>query len=145
MKVEELNKKLLEKARSKGLGAEIDLAYDIAEMVIDARLKKGITQNKLARLVGTAQPGIARLESGNSLPSLPSLLKIAKALNTKLIAPKFEMLLDQNDIVYAYGETTINELNAFNLGLSLSNFSFDSIKSDTKKVTDSYLITRKEV
>lgn len=141
MKVVELNKKLLEKTRSKGVGAEIDLAYDIAEMVIDARLKKDMSQKKLAKLIGTKQPAIARIESGSQLPSNLSLQKIANALGTKLIPPKFEMMTDQNEINYIYGETTVNELNAFNLGLELASFDFSNTKNKTE-ITNNFSSTR---
>ena len=48
------------------------------------RILRGITQAQLAEMVGTRQPSIARLENGDSLPSLSFLQKIAAALNAKL-------------------------------------------------------------
>lgn len=69
-----------------------DLAFEIGQMVIDARIAKGLTQSKLAQLVNTKQPSIARLENGERLPSLSFLDKIATALDTQLLAPKFAFL-----------------------------------------------------
>lgn len=69
-----------------------DLAAEISEMIIEARIKKGMSQEKLAKSIGTKQSSIARLENGNSLPSLRFLEKIAKALDTKIVPPKFAFL-----------------------------------------------------
>ena len=66
-----------------------DLAFDIAKIVIKARASRGISQKELAELVGTKQPSIARLESGNTVPSFSFLNRIAQALGTSLQAPKF--------------------------------------------------------
>ena len=68
-----------------------DLNFEISQMIIDARLMRGLTQKQLADLVGTKQPSIARIESGMMLPTLPFLEKIAKALKTNLVAPKFSL------------------------------------------------------
>lgn len=66
-----------------------DLAYDISKSIIDARIKKGLSQAELAENVGTKQSSIARAESGNALPSLSFLVRIANALGYSLEAPKF--------------------------------------------------------
>lgn len=58
--------------------------FAIIQAVIDARMKKGITQEKLAKKMGTTQSAIARLESGNANPSVSFLQKLAQALNSKL-------------------------------------------------------------
>lgn len=58
--------------------------FAIIQAVIDARMKKGITQEKLAKKMGTTQSAIARLESGNANPSVSFLQKLALALNSKL-------------------------------------------------------------
>lgn len=58
--------------------------YSLISQIIEARLEKGITQNELAKKVGTKQSAIARLEGGNSNPSLSFLEKIALALGYQL-------------------------------------------------------------
>lgn len=68
-----------------------DIAFEIAKAVIRARALRGVNQKELADLVGTKQPSIARLESGNFVPSLSFLSRIAEALGTKLLPPEFEM------------------------------------------------------
>lgn len=66
-----------------------DLAFEVGQMITTARLIRGITQTTLAKLAGTKQPSIARIEDGRSLPSLRFLEKIAQALGTYLLAPTF--------------------------------------------------------
>lgn len=63
------------------LGAE----FMLAQIIIEKRLARGLTQAALASKIGTKQSSIARLESGNYNPSLIFLEKIAKALDTKLV------------------------------------------------------------
>lgn len=50
-----------------------------------ARLKKNISQTKLAAITGMQQSDISRIESGKANPSLNTLLKIAKALDVNLL------------------------------------------------------------
>ena len=55
--------------------------FTIAKEIIRLRLKANMTQKELAECVGTSQPAIARLESGNYKNlSLSFLRRIAKAL-----------------------------------------------------------------
>lgn len=58
--------------------------FAIIQAVIDARINKGITQEKLAKKMGTTQSAIARLESGNANPSVAFLQKLASALSSRL-------------------------------------------------------------
>ena len=73
-----------------------DLAFEISEMIINTRIKKGMTQKELAKKIGTKQSSIARLESGNFLPSIKFLQKIAKAFDTILLPPKLDFLENKN-------------------------------------------------
>jgi ribosome-binding protein aMBF1 (putative translation factor) len=58
---------------------------DIAQMIYDARIQAGLTQEELAKKVGTKQPVIARLEDADYQGhSLNMLQRIAKALNRTL-------------------------------------------------------------
>jgi transcriptional regulator with XRE-family HTH domain len=74
-----------------------DINYRISRMVSEARIIKNISQKDLARKIGTKQPAIARLESGKTTPSLSLLIKIASALETYLIPPKFAFMKDIED------------------------------------------------
>jgi DNA-binding XRE family transcriptional regulator len=65
---------------------ELEAGYQIARL----RILRGLTQAELAERVGTRQPSIARLESGQSSPSLSFLTRIVEALDGNLeihIAP----------------------------------------------------------
>lgn len=80
---------------SRNLKDKQDINYvnaRISEMVKLARIDKGITQSQLAKMIGTKQPSIARLESGKTPPSISFLNDIAKALDTYLIEPRFESI-----------------------------------------------------
>lgn len=59
--------------------------FAIAQIIIEKRLEKGISQAELAKKAGTKQSAISRLESGNYNPSLNFLEKVAKALNLNLV------------------------------------------------------------
>lgn len=57
---------------------------ELARMVRETREAKGLSQEKLAQLVGTKQPSIARLESGKVIPRLDLLERIARAVGMRL-------------------------------------------------------------
>lgn len=58
--------------------------YAVISAMIEARIKKGITQKKLAEKMGTKQSVISRLESGRANPSVEFLKKLAQALGSNL-------------------------------------------------------------
>ncbi len=88
----EAKKRLLQDKGRREAYEKVDLEYEIGKMITDARILTRMTQQKLAKLAGTKQPSIARLERGDTLPSLSFLRKIAEALGTQLLPPRFEML-----------------------------------------------------
>ena len=109
MAINELIKELLEDPNFKKEYYKADLAFDIAQMIIDLRIKFGLTQAELARMAGTHQSSIARLERGNCLPSLSFLEKIAESLNTRLVPPKFSIL--ENNKIDTYVSDTLTNKN----------------------------------
>lgn len=58
--------------------------YKVISEIIGARMKKKMSQEDLAKKVGTKQSAIARLESGNTNPTIDFLEKIAQATEGKL-------------------------------------------------------------
>lgn len=58
--------------------------YEAIKQIITARKEQNITQEELAKRVGTQKINISRLESGNYNPSLDFLTKIAASLGKSL-------------------------------------------------------------
>ena len=70
---------------------DIAAAYDdleeefvLAAALIDARAAAHMTQEDVAKAMGTTQAVIARLESGRSMPSTRTLQRFADATGSKL-------------------------------------------------------------
>jgi ribosome-binding protein aMBF1 (putative translation factor) len=57
--------------------------FEISTELVKARLRAGLSQAELAQRMGTGQSTIARLESGQTLPSTKTLLRFAKATGSK--------------------------------------------------------------
>lgn len=110
MNFDELNKKLLEKPGVKKAMNENRLAYEIAELIIDARIKKGMTQVELAKKTGTKQPSIARIERGETSINISFLERISKALGMRLVAPRFEEI-EKVDYKYTKEEKPVVNIN----------------------------------
>jgi ribosome-binding protein aMBF1 (putative translation factor) len=58
---------------------------EIAWLLIKYRMDKGLTQEQLAELVGTSNSQISRIESGRHRTNLDTLLRIASALDVKMV------------------------------------------------------------
>ena len=58
--------------------------YMLINAIIDARIKKNISQKMLAKRLGTGQSAVSRLESGTYNPTFKFAQKLAKALETDL-------------------------------------------------------------
>lgn len=58
--------------------------FALAAALIDARVKASMTQEQLAKAMGTTQAAVARMESGRVPPSTRTLQRFAKATGTKL-------------------------------------------------------------
>jgi predicted transcriptional regulator len=56
---------------------------EIAAELLRARLRAGLSQAELAERMGTSQSAIARLESGQTLPSTKTLLRYAEATGSR--------------------------------------------------------------
>jgi transcriptional regulator with XRE-family HTH domain len=59
--------------------------FALAAAVIEARSRAGLTQQQLARKMGTTQPVVARLESGRGRPSMRTLDRFAQATGSRLL------------------------------------------------------------
>ncbi|MEK9176499.1 MAG: helix-turn-helix transcriptional regulator [Patescibacteria group bacterium] len=80
----ELKKELLKDPEVKKEYDRLAPRYAVVSSLIRARLEKGLTQKELAKKIGTKQSAIARLETGNTNPSLDFLEKVVNAMGYKL-------------------------------------------------------------
>ena len=55
------------------------------ELILVCRELTGWSQRRLAAHVGTSQPALARLETGNAMPTVRTLLRIAEAAGFELV------------------------------------------------------------
>ena len=53
-------------------------------LILVARELTGLSQRRLAEALGTSQPALARLETGNRMPSARTLLRVAEAAGFEL-------------------------------------------------------------
>lgn len=58
--------------------------YEVISQIIEARKENNMTQEELAKKIGTQKSNISRLESGNYNPSLDFLIKVAQGLGKEL-------------------------------------------------------------
>ena len=84
VKIERIKEKLLEEEEFRNEYERLKPRYDIISQFIEARAEKNITQEELAKMVGTQKSNISRLESGTYNPSLDFLIKVAKCLGKEI-------------------------------------------------------------
>ena len=63
---------------------KINLEVSLIGRLIEAREKKGITQQKLADMSGMKQSAIARIEKLSATPKIDTMIRILKPLGYKL-------------------------------------------------------------
>ena len=63
----------------------LEAEFALADALIAARSQAELTQEQLARKMGTTQPVVARLESGRTLPSMRTLERLAEATGSRLL------------------------------------------------------------
>lgn len=81
---EDFKKELLSDPKVKAEYDRLGPQYDLIRQVLDARIKKKISQKQLAQKIGTKQSAIARFEGGNTNPTLSFIQKLASALKTPI-------------------------------------------------------------
>ncbi|GHV28661.1 putative HTH-type transcriptional regulator [Spirochaetia bacterium] len=64
--------------------AASDLRVSLIGELIRARQEKGFSQKKLEELSGVKQPIIARMEKGNTIPQIDTVLKVLAPLGKTL-------------------------------------------------------------
>jgi ribosome-binding protein aMBF1 (putative translation factor) len=63
---------------------EAGYAFALGQAVYDRRTALNLSQTELARRAGMTQPQISNIEGGDSVPTLPLLTRLAKALDASL-------------------------------------------------------------
>jgi len=58
--------------------------YEMIRQIIESRIEGNITQEELARRIGTQKSNISRLESGNYNPTVDFLIRVAEGLGKEL-------------------------------------------------------------
>ncbi|PGF05096.1 helix-turn-helix domain-containing protein [Bacillus toyonensis] len=53
---------------------------EIVGLLMAERVKRGLSQRELSKLSGVAQKTISRIESGEDIPSIETIVKLAKHL-----------------------------------------------------------------
>ena len=77
-------KKLLANPAIRKAVNESRVEYEIARAIIEARVKRGLTQKEIARRLKTRQSVISRVENAKTTPSLSFLKRLARILNVSL-------------------------------------------------------------
>lgn len=80
----EVKNRLLKDPETAKAYEELEPEYEIISEIIKARIEQNLSQEDLAKRVGTRQANISRLESGGYNPSLRFLKKVADGLGKKL-------------------------------------------------------------
>ena len=81
---EKIEKQLLANPKVKAEYDALAPEFEISAELLKARLRAGLSQAELAARMGTSQSAIARLESGQTLPSTKTLLRFAEATKSKV-------------------------------------------------------------
>jgi ribosome-binding protein aMBF1 (putative translation factor) len=81
---EEFKERLLSNPKVKAEYDALATEFEIAAELIRARIRAGLSQAELAVRMGTSQSAVARLESGQTLPSTKTLVRYAEATGSKV-------------------------------------------------------------
>jgi len=82
----DFKKKALQNREVRKEYEELKPLFAIKKQLIAARIAKGMTQDEIAKKIGTSKSNISRLESLNNtyMPNLSTLIKYAQALDMHL-------------------------------------------------------------
>ena len=81
---EEFEAKLLEKPEIRREYEALKPKYEMISSLIKRRNQLRISQTELARIIGTKQPAISRLEKGDYNTTLNTFFKVADALDLEV-------------------------------------------------------------
>ena len=98
---EEFEARLLEKPEIRREYEALKPKYDMIRSLIERRGKLGISQTQLARIIGTKQPAISRLEKGDYNTTLSTFFKVADALDLDISLKARRKVKNSHDKVRA--------------------------------------------
>jgi transcriptional regulator with XRE-family HTH domain len=81
----EVHAELMEDEEFRALWEATAPARALANRVLEYRIEHGLSQTQLARKLGLKQPAVARLEAGEHMPTIKTLLRIAEALDIEIL------------------------------------------------------------
>ena len=84
MSLSALKQKAFENPEVKAAYDDLGDEFELISTLITMREKSGLTQDEVAKKMGTRAPNISRLESGRANPSLKTLVSYAHACGFKL-------------------------------------------------------------
>ncbi len=84
-KLADLKKKLLADAQTRVDYEALAGEFQMARELIEARTRARMTQDDVARRMGTTQSVVARLESGKRPPSLRTVQRYAEAVGGRMV------------------------------------------------------------
>lgn len=88
-KLSALKRQMLRDPGTRKAYEDLKPEYDIARELIRARTRAGLSQSEIAQRMGTTQSTIARMESGNHVVSISTLIRFADATGSR---PVFRLL-----------------------------------------------------
>jgi DNA-binding XRE family transcriptional regulator len=83
-RMSDLKKELLQDEEFRSEYVRLEDEFALAAQLIEARKRAHLTQEEVAKRMGTTQSVVARLESGHPLPSLRTLQRYAQAVDGKV-------------------------------------------------------------
>jgi ribosome-binding protein aMBF1 (putative translation factor) len=83
-KVKELHRRWSKDDDYRTAYESLDEEFQLARVLIEARLRAGLSQSQLARRMKTSQSYVARIEGGKVRPSTEALERFAQATGTRL-------------------------------------------------------------
>jgi transcriptional regulator with XRE-family HTH domain len=84
-------------------------ARAVAISLVAYRADHGLTQTALRRLLNMSQPAIARLEAGDHLPTLQTLLRLTEMLGLEILVTMMPPGREQNGSAQEFPEARVKE------------------------------------
>jgi ribosome-binding protein aMBF1 (putative translation factor) len=83
-RVSDMHKRWMKEPKYRKAYESLEDEFVLAAAVMGVRKRAGLTQEELARKMGTTQPVVARLEGGQWRPSMRTLQRLAEATGSRL-------------------------------------------------------------